>query len=141
LAVDPQVVGARLAALDQYLRFLDESARFDLSAFTSDPWKYAAAERFLHLAIESVLDIGTHCIVGLGLPRPSTYGDILPTLVEAGIVTAETARELASIAGFRNLLVHDYTRIDRARVHAFLTSRLDGFRRFAADIARYMTRT
>ena len=141
MALDDQVVAARLAALDQYLRFLAEIARLDLSAFTSDPRNYAAAERFLHLAIESVLDIGTHCIAGLGLPRPATDADILPTLAEAGIVTDETARELPNIAGFRNLLVHDYARIDRARVHVFLNSRLNGFRDFAADIARYLTRT
>jgi uncharacterized protein YutE (UPF0331/DUF86 family) len=64
----------------------------------------------------------------------------VPTLAEAGIVTAETARELANIAGFRNLLVHDYARVDRARVYVFLNARLDGFRHFAADIARYMGR-
>jgi len=78
LALDGQVVAARLAALDQYLRFLAESAQLDLSAFTSDPRNYAAAERFLHLAIESVLDIGTHCVAGLGLARPATYADICP---------------------------------------------------------------
>jgi uncharacterized protein YutE (UPF0331/DUF86 family) len=128
LALDDQLVAARLAALDQYLRFLGETARLDLAVFTSDPRNYAAAERFLHLAIESVLDVGTHCIAALGLPRPARYADVVPTLAEAGIVTAETARELANIAGFRNLLVHDYAHVDRARVHAFLNARLDGSR-------------
>lgn len=95
---------------------------------------------FLHLAIESIFDIGTHCISALRLARPATYGDVLPTLADASVITRETAKDLTSLAGFRNLLVHDYSRVDRARVHAFLNTRLNGFRRFAVDIAEFAAR-
>ena len=138
MGLDRQVVGARLAALEENLRLLGPLAALDQHAFTTDPRNYGSAERFLQLAIESVFDIGTHCISALRLPRPGTYGDILPTLADASIITRETEGELTSLAGFRNLLVHDYTRVDRARVHAFLNTRLDGFRRFAADIAIFV---
>jgi len=141
LAPDPQVIGSRLATLEEYLRLLVGFARLDLAAFTGDPRNYAAAERFLQLAIESVFDIGTHCIAALGLPRPERYSEVLPALAEAGIIQRETALQLANLAGFRNLLVHDYTKIDRRRVHEFLNSRLDAFRRFAQDIAAYLQRS
>jgi uncharacterized protein YutE (UPF0331/DUF86 family) len=64
-------------------------------------------------------------------------------LASASVITRETEAELTSLAGFRNLLfrnllVHDYTRVDRARVHTFLNTRLDGFRRLAADIATFV---
>lgn len=138
MAPDRQLVATRLSALEEYLRFLFTIRDLDFESFNSDPRNYASAERFLQLAIETVFDIGTHCIASLGLPRPARYGDILPTLAAASIIQAGTAQELANMAGFRNLLVHDYTRVDRRRVHEFLRSRLDGFRRFAADIATYL---
>ncbi len=138
MALDRQTLAARLAALDEYLRFLGEVARLDLPSFTGEPRNYASAERFLQLAIECVFDIGTHCIAALRLPRPARYADILPALATAGVITRETADELSNLAGFRNLLVHDYAQIDRERVHGFLASRLEGFRRFAADIACYL---
>lgn len=141
MALDRQVVGARLAALEEHLRLLVEFGRLDLAAFIGDPRNYGSAERFLQLAIESVFDIGTHCIAALGLPRPDRYAQILPTLAEAGIIRRETARELFNLAGFRNLLVHDYTNVDRERVYAFLNSKLDGFRRFAADVAAFLQRS
>jgi uncharacterized protein YutE (UPF0331/DUF86 family) len=136
LALDREVVAARLAVLDENLRLLESFARLDLPTYLADPRNYGAAERFLQLSIEAVLDIGTHCISALGLPRPATYGDILPVLAQAGLVTPRTLEELANVAGFRNLLVHDYVRLDRSRVHAFLTTRLGAFRRFAAEITR-----
>jgi uncharacterized protein YutE (UPF0331/DUF86 family) len=52
-----------------------------------------------------------------------------------------TAEALESIAGFRNILVHDYLRLDRELVHQFLRTRLDALRRFAADIADFLSRT
>jgi uncharacterized protein YutE (UPF0331/DUF86 family) len=140
LGLDAQVIASRLAALDEYLTLLAPLAALDLEAFKSDPRNYGSAERFLQLAIESIFDIGTHCISALRLARPATYGDVLPTLAEASVITRETATDLMGLAGFRNLLVHDYTRVDRARVHAFLGTRLDGFRRFAADIAEFVAR-
>lgn len=138
MGLDREVVAARLAVLDENLRLLEGFARLDLSSYLGDPRNYGAAERFLQLSLEAVLDIGSHCISAFKLPRPATYGDILPSLAEAGLITRQTLDDLGHLAGFRNVLVHDYVRLDRSRVHAFLTTRLDGLRRFAAEIARLL---
>lgn len=138
MAPDREVLSARLASLEEYLRILEPLATIDVSDFVRDPRLYGSAERFLHLSLEAIFDIGTHCLAALGLRRPSTYGEILPALAEAGIIRASTAESLAGIAGFRNLLVHDYARIDRARVHAFVATRLASIRSFGADIAAYL---
>ena len=138
MALDEQAILSRLAALDENLRLLAPFTELDVTSFTTDPRNYGSAERFLQLAIESVFDIGTHCISALSLRRPATYGEIIPILAEATLISQDTARELTSMAGFRNLLVHDYTRLDRARVHAFIATRLDGLRHFASDIAKYI---
>jgi uncharacterized protein YutE (UPF0331/DUF86 family) len=138
LARDEQVIAARLSALEENLNPLARFSALDVSAFTSDPRNYGAAERFLHLAMDAVFDIGTHCLAARGLRRPSTYGDILPALADAEIIHPETAEALRNMAGFRNLLVPDYIRIDHARVHLFLRTRLDGLRQFAADIATFV---
>jgi len=68
-------------------------------------------------------------------PRAS---DILPTPAEASVISRSTDTNLESLAGFRNRLVHDYFRLDRRRVHLFIRTRLDGFRLFAQDVARWL---
>lgn len=135
MALDPQVVGTRLAALNEYLAFLVQIAKLDPDNFLAEARNYGSAERFLQLAIEAVFDIGAHCIAALGLHRPERYADILPALADAGVIRRETADELTNLAGFRNVLVHDYIALDRGRVYAFLTTKLDGLRHFAADIS------
>lgn len=135
MAVDREVLGTRLSVLEENLRLLDQFAQLDLPIYLSEPRNYGAAERFLQLSIEAVFDIGTHLISALALARPLAYGEILPTLAQAGVISPETLDELANLAGFRNLLVHEYVRLDRSRVHAFLKTHLTGLHRFAADIA------
>jgi uncharacterized protein YutE (UPF0331/DUF86 family) len=138
LVPDREVIGGRLALLEEYLQHLAPLAQLDVQAFAGEPRNYGAAERFLQLAIEALFDIGTHCIAALALPRPAKYADIVPARADASIIRLETAARLESLAGFRNLLVHEYARLDRRRVHEFLNTRLDDLRAFAADVAGYL---
>ena len=140
MAVDTALVRNRLDALDGYLRLLKGKALLERSQFLRDPDQYGSGERFLHLAIEAVFDIGNHCLAGLGLRPPDHYGDIPPALAQAGVIRRETAGNLSSLAGFRNVLVHDYLNLDHERVHVFLNSRLDSIRSFAEDIEEFLRR-
>lgn len=115
-------------------------AALSYEQFESDRRNLRASERYLHLACEAVFDIGTHLIASLGLPRPERFGEIIPILRDAGISTAETAKSLVDLAGFRNLLVHDYGRVDHRRLHAFCRTRLGDFRRYAAEIVAALDR-
>jgi uncharacterized protein YutE (UPF0331/DUF86 family) len=136
LAPDPKVIAAKLATIHEALTFLGEMAALDYETFVADRRNYRAAERYLHLACEAIFEIGTHTIASEGLSRPERYSDVLPILQQSGVVTADTARRLQDLAGFRNLLVHEYGRVDHRRVHDFIRTRLDDLRGFAADVAR-----
>jgi uncharacterized protein YutE (UPF0331/DUF86 family) len=135
LAPDPKVIAAKLATIEEALGFLEEMAALDYETFVADRRNYRAAERYLHLACEAVFEIGTHLIASLGLARPERYADVLPVLRQSDIVTTGTATALQDLAGFRNLLVHEYGRIDHRRVHGFIRTRLDDLRGFARDVA------
>ncbi|WP_172675888.1 DUF86 domain-containing protein [Propionispora sp. 2/2-37] len=69
-------------------------------------------ERTLQVAIEACLDIGSHWIADQGWREPATYREIFVVLAENGVLTQEQAATYQKMAQFRNLLVHDYARID-----------------------------
>lgn len=138
MPADPRSVGGRLAALEEYLRFLSVMATLDRDAFCNDPRNYGAAERFLQLAIEAVFDIGSHCLSAKGIARPGSYAEILPAMAASAIISSETSGKLTSISGFRNLLVHEYMAVDRGRVHEYINTKLDGLHSFAGEIAAYL---
>jgi uncharacterized protein YutE (UPF0331/DUF86 family) len=78
----------------------------------------------LHLwqAVQVVIDLAVSTCVRLGLGTPATYADAFRQLADAEVIPAGLAERLARAAGFRNLLVHGYGRLDLRRVHAVAVS-------------------
>jgi uncharacterized protein YutE (UPF0331/DUF86 family) len=115
--VRKDVVAARLNRLREYLRTLRAVQEYDLEKFRSDPFIHGTAERYLHLSIECLLDIGNHIISDRGYRKPDTYTEILEILAEEGVVSRELCRKMSGMAAFRNVLVHDYVNLDLEKVY------------------------
>jgi len=130
--VDAAVLAVRLDRLRGYLGILRTVQERDRERFRNDPYIHGTAERYLHLAIECLLDIGNHVISDGGYQKPASYGDIFVILAENGVISAELSSAVKGMAAFRNILVHDYLEIDRDRVYDVLQERLDDLERLAA---------
>ena len=77
-----------------------------------DPYLQDIIERNLEVTAQSVIDIANRIISIEGLKKPLDYYDAIMRLGEAGILPLKFAKKLAPIAGFRNILVHDYLGLD-----------------------------
>jgi uncharacterized protein YutE (UPF0331/DUF86 family) len=65
------------------------------------------------------------------LRAPPSTQTSRPSWLDAGFISEQLAARLVGLAGFRNLLVHDYAEVDAAKVRALLRTRLDDFTDFA----------
>lgn len=72
------------------------------------------------VAIQSSIDVANHLIAEKNLRKPSTYREAFEILAEENVISAELADELADLAGFRNMLVHIYWRLDMDVIHEIL---------------------
>ena len=70
-----------------------------------------------------MLDIGNHIIAERGFEKPGSYADIFRILRENQILPKELYENLEGMAAFRNILVHDYMRLDRERVFEMIKSK------------------
>ena len=104
--------------------------KYPYEEFTSDFKVHGAAERYLQLAIECIIDIGNHIISALQLRKPERYRDIPFILGEAGVIPQEFAGEVARMIGLRNILIHDYVRVELEKIHSFMQRRLTDFKRY-----------
>lgn len=129
--VKREVVVARLDKLREYLETLRAVQKSDLQRFKKDPFIHGTAERYLHLAIECLLDIGNHIIADRGYRKPETYGEIFQILADEGIIPEKLLGELEGMAAFRNVLVHDYLRLDLDKVYGVVKERLKYFEELA----------
>ncbi|MGH9252967.1 MAG: type VII toxin-antitoxin system HepT family RNase toxin, partial [Vicinamibacterales bacterium] len=59
-------------------------------------------------------------------------------LARQKVVSKRLAAKLTSMAGFRNVLVHEYLEIDRRRVYRALTTDLRDFESFIRAVTRLL---
>lgn len=135
--VDRHVVLARLAKIREYVALLRKiRGMTDERRFVADPLIYGNAERYLQLAIQAVLDVGHHVVADLKLSLPADNKELFEQLAKHKIVPVRLSQKLVGMAGFRNLLVHEYMEIDRHRVFAVLEHDLGDFERFIKALSR-----
>jgi uncharacterized protein YutE (UPF0331/DUF86 family) len=100
--------------------------------FVEEPALHHLAERYLHLAVEAVLDLANHWIADRGLPTPDANRDTFTVLEKAGELQPDLAERLRGWAGFRNVLVHEYLQIDHAIAYRAIREELDDLESFAS---------
>ena len=102
-----------------------------------DPYLQDIIERNLEVSAQSVIDIANRIISIEGLEKPLDYYDAIMRLGEAGILSSKFAKKLAPIAGFRNILVHDYLDINWDEVYINL-HRLQDISKFMMQVKNWM---
>ncbi len=138
MPVRPEIVRSKLLDISEALGRLRSWLPVTVDRLEQDIMLRWAVEHGLHLAAEALFDAGNHVLAGEFQESPDEYREILPRLAARGVISAETAKRLESLAGFRNVLVHDYASVDLARVHAGL-GRLDDFEAFVADVEAWLS--
>lgn len=136
--VKRDVVIARLNKLSEYIGFLNKVKGYSKKEYIEDPFIYGASERFLHLSIECVLDISNHAISDMRFRKPSSNKDIFQVLLENKIIPEKLKMNLSNMAGFRNILVHDYIKLDREVVYDIIINNLKDIEDFIEVISEYI---
>lgn len=107
------------------------------TAFLNDPYLQDIVERNLEVAAQACLDIANRIIALEELEKPRDYYEAILRLGEAGILPKEFAEHLAPLAGFRNILVHEYLDIDWDEVYHNLQE-LDDLYTFMAHVKEWL---
>ena len=129
----------RLDELSERLARLQPFRNRPRSDFDEDPYLRDIVERNLEIAAQCCIDI-SHRIISLEDARkPVDYYDAILSMGELGVLPADFARHLAPLAGFRNILVHEYVAVDWDEVYRAL-HRLEDLERFAELVRRWLAR-
>ena len=134
--VDRNIILARVTTIRESVRRLVALAALSEKAFRADADACAIAERHLQVAIQSVIDIGNHVVADLDLGTATDYKEIFVLLAKHRIISKALAAKLGAMAGMRNVLVHDYLKVDRGLVYDTLRHDLCDFERFIGAVMK-----
>jgi len=74
----------------------------------------------LLVAIQATIDVANQIVIGISLRKPSSYREVFQILVEEGMIEESLGKEMSDLAGFRNIIVHTYWKVNLKEVYNVL---------------------
>ena len=128
--VDGTLILRKLSSLEEYFEQLSEYRSISTDQYEKDWRSQRIIERTLQMMVETCIDIAGHIIADMKLRVPISYADCFHVLAENDIVNDSLSKSLEKMAKFRNIVVHDYDRVDEEIVIGILRKRLGDFEKF-----------
>ncbi len=135
MVLKPEAIRARLLKLEEVISRLEQLQTVDIRRGFRDAW---AVERGLQLAAEVVFDIGNHILSAHFGVSAQDYESILEQLSVQGVIPPDLRQQLKGLGGFRNILVHDYLRLDPDAVEQRLRQAPGDFSALAIAIRAWL---
>ena len=130
------VVLNKAASIERCLQRILEEYAGDNQNLTANQTKQDAIILNLQRTCETSIDLAMYVISQRRLGIPQDSRDAFTLLQTGGILPTELATRMQHMVGFRNIAVHEYTRLNLDVVHAIITKQLDDFRTFSSTIVK-----
>lgn len=131
---------AKLQALDEYLGYLKDLQKVNKKSFLADYHQFGLAEHYLYLSIEALLDVAKLMVIAYGFPRPEENRDVFRVLYDKRVISEKLYSQLAGVSGFRNVLIHEYEKVDKTCVYEYLRNNIDQFKEFKRQALRFLSK-
>lgn len=117
---------------------LHEYSRVSRKEFITNALVHDAAMFNLTVAIEIITDVGNHLLSEVFQKSGEDYKDVLRLIGEVGVVPKKLAQANIDMAGFRNVIIHEYADIDLRKVYRHLKKAPDIFQQFADYYIKFL---
>ncbi|AVP54972.1 hypothetical protein K144313037_02750 [Clostridium tetani] len=134
-----ETINGKMKELQKNLILLKSvSLNINKDNLKEDMIRYWGIERGIQICIECVLDISNVIISTLDIEKPDTYKECILVLGNEDIIPQRFAKQISNMVSFRNILVHDYMKIDEEIIINVLKNNLDDFAKFMNYINKWI---
>jgi len=136
--IDKVLIEKKLQELNRYLKELEDSKNISWDEFYSSLGTQWMICHGLQLSIQTLIDVGNHILAAIGENQIEDYVDIIDKLGERNIIPSEFSKAIRGMAGLRNILVHEYARLDLKKIYDIFQNRLDDLYKFIKYINQFL---
>jgi uncharacterized protein YutE (UPF0331/DUF86 family) len=138
MLIDKELIRKKIQELQSYLKELENTKNMSWDEFHSSLGKQWMICHGLQLSIQAIIDVGNHILAAVGENQIEEYVDIIDKLGERNIIPSEFAHTIRGMAGLRNILVHEYARLDIRIIYDIVQNQLKDFYDFIEYINHYL---
>ncbi len=138
MAVNSDFLKEKLAYSKKYIERLRRIIKISEEEFLDDFSLQLQSERIFEVISQLMLDICTHIIAHSSETPPSTYSDCMKKLVDVGVLGEDETNNFINIIKMRNLLVHQYGKVNLEILFASLKILDSDFSKFKEKILSWL---
>ncbi|MEW5758195.1 MAG: DUF86 domain-containing protein [Candidatus Omnitrophota bacterium] len=135
--VKRDIVIAKIANINDSLSRLKEKQGISLGNFLNNRDVQDIVRINLLDAIQGCIDIASHIISDNDWGIPGSFSGLFDVLYEKKVISREMLEIMCSMAGFRNVIVHEYAKIDMNKVFNIFTNQLSDIEKYLEEIVLY----
>lgn len=137
--IDHQMVKNKVDAILTDLNQLKEFESYTFDQVAKDYRTHKIVERIIEVVVNEAIDINQHLIVKSGQGKlPFDFKESFLLLVKIGVYPEEFATKIADSVGIRNILVHQYRKLDEQIFYASINDCLTQYTQYCRYITQYL---
>ncbi|MDO8529423.1 MAG: DUF86 domain-containing protein [bacterium] len=135
-----ELIQKKINKIEDYIKELEPILKLESNEILGNYTKLRTLERDFQLIVDTIIDINTHLISTENLRAPEDATETFFILGEAEILPMDFVKKFSPIAGLRNIVVHDYEKIDVEKLINDIRSDIGQFREYALFIDSFVGR-
>ena len=128
--VNIEVIKQRLNQLSASLNKIERYKNLPLEKFLKDDIAQDVVEYNLFIAISMMVDSATHIVVDNNMGNPEILGDAFEILNNKKYLEDKETKIYKNMVGLRNILSHEYLKIDKEIIYEILQYNLTDIKKF-----------
>lgn len=134
--IDKDVILAKAYKVEHHLRRIKEKREIGLDKFLADLDFQESILFNLQMALQNCIDLAAHIISDEELGVVGSTSEMFYILEENGYIDRGLSENMVAAVGFRNLIVHEYVKIDLKQVYHIAHHNIDDLEHFVKAIVK-----
>ncbi len=130
------VILNKAASIERCLHRIEEEYAGNEQNLVGNQTKQDAIVLNLQRACETAIDLAMYVVSRRKLGVPQDSRDAFSLLQTAGILPVDITQRMQRMVGFRNVAIHEYTRLNLDIITSIITKQLNDFRTFSSMIVK-----
>jgi uncharacterized protein YutE (UPF0331/DUF86 family) len=126
----------KISSIKKYLKILDAFKKYSQKEIETNDLVKGAVERYLYLVSQETISLAEAVISLKDFRRPIDYAESFKILNEENIISRSLTDKMVRMTGFRNIITHDYKKLDFDIVYDVLQNKLTDMKDFIAAIRK-----
>jgi uncharacterized protein YutE (UPF0331/DUF86 family) len=131
-------ISQKISKIKEYVKYIEDLGKECHQKFKIDPVYRGALLYYLYLMADTCIAVAEMIIKRRELRAPQSYSDAFDILGDNNILEKEFAYSFARIAGFRNLLAHDYEIVDAQIICQDILKKIPDVKKFLHQVQQSM---